>query len=65
MYEVEKIVGSRYNPMTSNLRLNLEKEEFQVKWVGYELSLNTWEPEKNLVSCQDLVEKYKLSRGKP
>lgn len=51
--------------MTSKPHLNLEKEEFQVKWVGYESALNTWQPERNLASCQDLVEQYKFSRGKP
>ena len=31
-----------------------------MKWVGYESALNTWEPERNLTSCKDLVEAYKL-----
>lgn len=49
-YEVEKVVDSRLNKKG--------KMEYFIKWVGYDSSQNTWEPEKNLASCRDMIEKY-------
>ncbi|CAG5094837.1 Oidioi.mRNA.OKI2018_I69.XSR.g13904.t1.cds [Oikopleura dioica] len=48
-YEVEKIL---------NKRVRLGKVEYEVKWVGYNSSENTWEEVKNLQNCPDLVKEY-------
>ena len=32
--------------------------EYEVKWVGYNSSENTWEEVKNLQNCPDLVKEY-------
>jgi hypothetical protein len=34
------------------------KKEFLVKWLGYEHKYNTWEPEKHLTHCEDLLANY-------
>lgn len=49
-YEVEKVVDSRLNKKG--------KMEYLIKWVGYDSSQNTWEPERNLATCRDMIEKY-------
>jgi hypothetical protein len=36
-----------------------------VKWDGYEEEHNTWEPEWNLLGCDDLVREYKTTRDLP
>jgi hypothetical protein len=38
---------------------------FFVKWTGYDDKNNMWEPEKNLVTCEELLREYKASRGLP
>jgi hypothetical protein len=38
---------------------------FLVKWDGYEEEHNTWEPEWNLLGCDDLVREYKTTRDLP
>lgn len=38
--------------------LRLGKKQYFVKWIGYDSSQNTWEPEKNLSTVKDLVQKY-------
>jgi len=38
---------------------------FLVKWGGYEEEHNTWEPEWNLLGCDDLVREYKTTRDLP
>lgn len=32
-----------------------------MKWAGYGVEHNSWEPEANCKSCQDLVEEYYVS----
>ena len=38
---------------------------FFVKWTGYDDENNMWEPEKKLVTCEELLREYKASRGLP
>lgn len=40
-YEVEKILSSAIDPWSG-------LEIFQVKWLGYDDTHNTWEPKENL-----------------
>lgn len=35
-----------------------------MKWVGYDSSQNTWEPEKNLSTVKNLITKYNASINK-
>jgi hypothetical protein len=49
IYTVEKIIDHK-GPAN--------KRFFLVKWQGYPVSENTWEPESNLLTCQDLLAKY-------
>ena len=44
-YEPEKVVGSRGSG---------KNIEYEVKWVGYKSSENTWEPPANLASCKEV-----------
>lgn len=53
-YEVEKIV--RHRLMTSG-------RWFFVKWKGYNSRHNSWEPEKNLNGCLDILQKYLKDNG--
>ena len=36
---------------------------FLVKWLGYPLSENSWEPERNLTHSTDLLSDYKKAKG--
>jgi hypothetical protein len=49
-YEVERVLGHR-----EVKRGKGTKKEFLVKWLGYEHKHNTWEPEKHLTHCEDLL----------
>jgi hypothetical protein len=50
-YEVERVLGHReVKRGTKQIR-----KEFLVKWLGYEHEHNTWEPEKHLTHCEDLL----------
>ena len=49
-FEVEKILAHR---TTRN------ETEYLVKWLGYDNSENTWEPEDNLTNCKQKLQKYK------
>lgn len=48
-YEVEKI-------------LNESDGKFLVKWKGYPLSEATWEPEKNLKNCKELINQFRKNK---
>ena len=49
-YEVESIVDHKREK---------GKLQFFVKWKGYESSENTWELEKNLQGCSEILSEYK------
>lgn len=50
IYEVEEIIGKR-------IRNN--RVEYQIKWLGFDDEKDyTWEPENNLLSCQQMVEDF-------
>ena len=49
VYEVERIVDHRTE---SGVTL------FRVHWLGYDDADDTWEPQKNLEGCQELVDDY-------
>lgn len=53
-YEVEKILAQRGNN---------HQKEFLVKWLGYDHSESTWEPETNLTNCRQLLAQYRQTRG--
>jgi hypothetical protein len=52
-YEVERVLGHRDVKRGKGTR-----KEFLVKWLGYEHEHNTWEPEKHLTRCEDLLADY-------
>lgn len=52
-YEVESILLHR-----DTKRGRGSKREFLVKWAGYGVEHNTWEPESNLANCQELLKAY-------
>jgi hypothetical protein len=53
-FEVEKILEERLEGRS------WDRERFYlVKWLGYDDSENTWEPESNLVNCQEKIQEYK------
>ena len=49
IYTVEKLLNHRGPP---------SDRFFLIKWKGFPSSENTWEPEKNLLTCQGLLKKY-------
>jgi hypothetical protein len=52
-YEVERVLGHREVKRGKGTR-----KEFLVKWLGYDHEHNTWEPEKHLTHCEDLLADY-------
>lgn len=51
VYEVESILGKRINPVN-------KKEEFLIKWRGWQWKDNTWEPIENLAGCEAAMEAF-------
>ena len=58
-YEVERVLDDR-----KVKRGKSTKTEFLVKWLGYGPEHNTWEPEKNLTNCKEILEEYWVYVGK-
>jgi hypothetical protein len=50
-YEVELILKSRQNKKTGT-------PEYLVKWKGYHVKDNTWEPEQNLTHCAKALKEF-------
>jgi transposase InsO family protein len=51
-FEVEKILDHR------RYGVRASENEYLVKWLGYDDSENTWEPETNLDNCKQMVQQY-------
>ncbi|CAD8051992.1 unnamed protein product [Paramecium sonneborni] len=51
LYNVEKIVGRRYDPVSKEL-------QYCIKWEGYSEAENTWEPLRNLKNIQSDIEEF-------
>lgn len=52
-YEVEEVLDSRIRK-----RGRKEKIEYYVKWKGYDVGVDAWQPEENLENAKDLIEKF-------
>ncbi|UPK99299.1 hypothetical protein LCI18_010234 [Fusarium solani-melongenae] len=50
-WEVEKVLGSQIDADTS-------EQFYLVKWKGYSVKENTWEPKKNLGNCRNLIREF-------
>ncbi|XP_060005344.1 chromodomain Y-like protein isoform X1 [Lagenorhynchus albirostris] len=50
LYEVERIVDKRKNKKG--------KTEYLVRWKGYDSEDDTWEPEQNLVNCEEYIHDF-------
>lgn len=60
-YEVEKILKQRTrNEKDKKTGQYIKVREYLVKWVGY--SETTWEPEDNLINCQELLKDFLISQ---
>jgi hypothetical protein len=55
-FEIEKTLARRGNN---------HQKEFLVKWLGYDDSENTWEPETNLTNCRQLLARYRQTLQAP
>ncbi|KAJ6785382.1 hypothetical protein PWT90_04540 [Aphanocladium album] len=56
LWEVERIVGAR-------IEVDTYVHWYQVKWKGWSAKHNTWEPKKNLASCQTLIEEFEKTEA--
>ncbi|XP_030616727.1 chromodomain Y-like protein isoform X1 [Delphinapterus leucas] len=50
LYEVERIIDKRKNKKG--------KTEYLVQWKGYDSEDDTWEPEQNLVNCEEYIHDF-------
>jgi Chromo (CHRromatin Organisation MOdifier) domain len=58
LYSVEKVLGKK---------IMNGKVFYHIKWLNYSHAHNSWEPERNLEVCPELIEEYEaehLSEGK-
>jgi hypothetical protein len=40
-------------------RVSHNSTEYLIRWKGYSAAEDTWEPEKNLTNCQEVLSAYK------
>ena len=77
-YEVESVLKHRIalpNHRRSSVRLSVEEQlrisrdpkdyEFLIKWKGYPMEENTWEPFHHLTHAKDIVRNYLISQQLP
>ncbi|VDM44502.1 unnamed protein product [Toxocara canis] len=55
-FEAEQIMDKRVS-------LCGRRVHYLVKWKGYPMSENTWEPPTNLVNCKELIREYEKLHG--
>ncbi|EPX70621.1 chromodomain protein Chp1 [Schizosaccharomyces octosporus yFS286] len=55
VYEVERILADRVNKSGKN--------EYYIKWVGYDSHDNTWEPEENLTGASMALKDWQKKKG--
>jgi hypothetical protein len=60
IYEVHSLVGHREWGKGKRKQL-----QFLVRWEGYTPEHDTWEPRKNLLTCNELIRAYKAVHGMP
>jgi len=59
-YEVEKILNKRER----KLRRNKTRVEYLVKWKGYSIDDQTWEPAENLKNAPEVIKEYETNLRK-
>jgi hypothetical protein len=58
-FEVEKVLLHRdSHRSTASDKVSRCSREFLVKWKGYGPEHNTWEPERNLTNCKEVLQEY-------
>lgn len=53
LYRVDKLLDHRVKSIGKR-----KVTEFFVKWQGYDSAHNSWEPESNLLTCDELIKEY-------
>ncbi|CAD8053943.1 unnamed protein product [Paramecium primaurelia] len=56
LFNVEKVVGKRYDPETNEL-------QYCIKWEGYPDEENTWEPVENLQNVLSFIQEYEATQN--
>jgi|JI6StandDraft_1071083.scaffolds.fasta_scaffold10053_5 hypothetical protein len=56
-YEVEKILGHRERKGKPKSKAG--QLQYLLKWKDYEQRHNSWEPESNVLGCDDLLMEYR------
>ncbi|NCU37062.1 hypothetical protein EOM75_13760, partial [Candidatus Falkowbacteria bacterium] len=54
LYEVERLLAHRDRKVGPRRT----RREYLVQWRGYSAEHNTWEPESNLLTCEELITEY-------
>jgi len=57
-YEVEAILYHRNRKVGKRGKRTRVITEYLVKWKGYDVEHNTWEPETNCQNCHEMVQQY-------
>jgi hypothetical protein len=58
LYEVEAILDHVRRPTSSKTRKKRFATRYLIKWKNYDHLYNSWEPEKNMVNCKDILAEY-------